>query len=52
MEKVGMNYEKDAYFYNNNVVYYSISREAYQSNFKTLKSLNKNENSSKLLRVY
>jgi ribosomal-protein-alanine N-acetyltransferase len=26
MEKVGMKYEKDAYYYNNNVVYYSITR--------------------------
>jgi ribosomal-protein-alanine N-acetyltransferase len=32
MEKVGMKYEKDAYYYNNNVVYYSISRKAYRSN--------------------
>lgn len=30
MEKVGMKYEKDAYFYNTNVVYYSISRDVYQ----------------------
>ncbi len=26
MEKVGMKYEKDAYYYNNEVVYYSITR--------------------------
>jgi ribosomal-protein-alanine N-acetyltransferase len=32
MEKVGMKYEKDAYYYNNDVVYYSLMREAYQSN--------------------
>jgi ribosomal-protein-alanine N-acetyltransferase len=32
MEKVGMKYEKNAYYYNNNVVYYSISRKAYRSN--------------------
>lgn len=30
MEKVGMKYEKDAYFYNSTVVYYSISRDVYQ----------------------
>ena len=30
MEKVGMKYEKDAYFYNTNVVYYAISRDDYQ----------------------
>jgi len=30
MEKVGMKYEKDAYFYNTNVVYYAISRDVYQ----------------------
>ncbi len=27
MEKVGMKYEKDAYYYNNDVVYYSITNE-------------------------
>ena len=31
LEKVGLKYEKDAYFYENNVVYYSLSREAYLS---------------------
>jgi ribosomal-protein-alanine N-acetyltransferase len=51
MEKVGMNYEKDAYFYNNNVVYYSISQEAYQSNVMDLKPSTKKENLSNLLRV-
>lgn len=30
MEKIGMNYEKDAYYYKNYVVYYSISRQAYR----------------------
>lgn len=30
MEKVGMKYEKDAYFYNKDVVYYAISRDVYQ----------------------
>ncbi len=37
MEKVGMKYEKNAYHYDNDVVYYSISREAYQSNTMSLK---------------
>lgn len=31
MEKVGMKYEKDAYFYNKDVVYYAISRDVYQT---------------------
>ena len=31
MEKVGMKYEKDAYFYNKDVVYYAISRAVYQN---------------------
>lgn len=30
MEKLGMDYKKDAYYYNTNVVYYSLSREEYQ----------------------
>jgi RimJ/RimL family protein N-acetyltransferase len=30
MEKVGMKYERDAYFYNKDVVYYAISRDVYQ----------------------
>lgn len=30
MEKVGMKYEKNAYFYGYDVVYYALSREAYQ----------------------
>jgi len=31
MEKIGMEYEKDAYYYYNDVVYYSISQKAYRS---------------------
>jgi ribosomal-protein-alanine N-acetyltransferase len=49
MEKVGMKYEKDAYYYNNNVVYYSISREAYLSSTMALKCITKNKNLSTLL---
>ncbi|MCA1992155.1 MAG: GNAT family N-acetyltransferase [Coleofasciculus sp. S288] len=30
MEKVGMKYQEDAYYYDNHVVYYSISRDAYR----------------------
>lgn len=30
MEKVGMKYEKNAYFYNTDVAYYALPREAYQ----------------------
>jgi ribosomal-protein-alanine N-acetyltransferase len=30
MEKVGMKYEKNAHFYGYDVVYYALSREAYQ----------------------
>ncbi len=30
MEKAGLKYEKDAYFYNLDVVYYALSREKYQ----------------------
>ncbi len=30
MEKVGMKYEKDAHFYNLDVIYYAISRQAWQ----------------------
>ncbi len=51
MEKVGMSYEKDAYFYNNDVVYYSISSEAYQLSAMTLESSTQNGNSSNLLRA-
>ena len=31
MEKVGMNYDKEGLFYNINIVYYSISRQAYKT---------------------
>ena len=31
MQKVGMKYEKNAHYYETDVVYYSISRESYQS---------------------
>jgi ribosomal-protein-alanine N-acetyltransferase len=37
MEKVGMKYEKNAYYYDNDVVYYSISRKAYQLETMRLK---------------
>jgi ribosomal-protein-alanine N-acetyltransferase len=30
MEKAGLKYEKDAYFYNLDVVYYTLSREAWK----------------------
>jgi ribosomal-protein-alanine N-acetyltransferase len=49
MEKVGMKYEKDAYYYNNNVVYYSISRKAYRSNIIPLKCQTKKESLFNLL---
>jgi ribosomal-protein-alanine N-acetyltransferase len=49
MDKVGMQYEKEAYYYNNDVVYYSISREAYQSNTIPLKCQTKKESLSNLL---
>ncbi|HEY9599956.1 MAG TPA: GNAT family N-acetyltransferase [Cyanophyceae cyanobacterium] len=39
MEKVGMKYEKDAFYYNTDVVYYSISRKAYQSHQQTRQKL-------------
>lgn len=39
MEKVGMKYEKDAYYYDNDVVYYSLSRQAYQLEALQLKDL-------------
>ena len=44
MQKVGMKYEKNAYYYNNNVVYYCLTREAYQSNITYLKNRKKKEN--------
>jgi ribosomal-protein-alanine N-acetyltransferase len=37
MEKIGMKYEKDAYYYDNDVVYYSLSRDAYQLESMRLK---------------
>ena len=43
MEKVGMKYEKDAYFYENDVVYYSLSRQGYQLEALQLKDLGKYE---------
>lgn len=48
MEKIGMTYEKDAYYYDNSVVYYSLSREAYESNLMTLNPLIKKEKISNL----
>lgn len=30
MEKAGLKYERDAHFYNLDVVYYAVSREAWQ----------------------
>lgn len=48
MEKVGMKYEKNAYYYNNNVVYYGLTLEAYQSNIMRLKNPTKKENYSTL----
>ncbi len=51
MEKVGMKYEKNAYYYNNNVVYYCLTLETYQSNVMYLKNITKNEKSSTLLLV-
>lgn len=43
MEKIGMKYEKDAYYYDNDVVYYSISREAYLLDTLSLTSATTNE---------
>jgi len=43
MEKVGMKYEKDAYFYENDVVYYSLSRQGYQLEALQLKDVGKYE---------
>ena len=39
MEKIGMKYEKDAYYYDNDVVYYSLSRQAHQLEALQLKDL-------------
>jgi RimJ/RimL family protein N-acetyltransferase len=33
IEKVGIKYEKKAYFYNNNMVYYPIIKTVYQLHF-------------------
>lgn len=49
MKKLGMNYEKYAYYYNNNVVYYSITREDYLSNTRRLNNSEKPEIISALL---
>lgn len=46
LEKVGLKYEKDAYFYDNDVVYYSLSRENYQSGTVVLIPTTKNKTSS------
>lgn len=43
MEKIGMNYEKEAYYYENDVVYYSITRQTYQLEAMRLKFATKNE---------
>ncbi|MBD1807247.1 GNAT family N-acetyltransferase [Microcoleus sp. FACHB-SPT15] len=43
MEKVGMKYEKDAYFYENDVVYYSLSRQGYQLEALQLRDLGQYE---------
>ncbi len=43
MEKVGMKYEKEAYYYNHNVVFYSISQKAYQSRTQGFKPTTKHE---------
>lgn len=46
MEKIGMKYEKDAYYYDNDVVYYSLLREAYQLEAMRLKFATKKANFS------
>lgn len=43
MEKVGMKYEKDAYYYENDVVYYSLLRQAYQAQTLRAKQIAENE---------
>jgi ribosomal-protein-alanine N-acetyltransferase len=43
LEKVGLKYEKDAYFYENNVVYYSLSREFYLSKVRPSMQAAKNK---------
>lgn len=46
MEKIGMKYEKDAYYYDNDVVYYALSRKAYQLEVMRLKLATNNSNLS------
>ena len=46
MEKIGMKYEKEAYFYDNDVVYYSLGREAYQLESMRLRFTTRKANSS------
>jgi ribosomal-protein-alanine N-acetyltransferase len=46
MEKIGMKYEKEAYYYDNDVVYYSISQEAYQLEAMRLRFATKKPNLS------
>ncbi|HEY9669301.1 MAG TPA: GNAT family N-acetyltransferase [Coleofasciculaceae cyanobacterium] len=45
MEKIGMKYEKEAFYYENDVVYYSIYRAAYLSTSNLLKQATDNQNS-------
>jgi ribosomal-protein-alanine N-acetyltransferase len=47
MKKLEMNYEKYSYYYNNNVVYYSMAREDYLSNTR-LSTIQKNRKKSLL----
>ena len=46
MEKIGMKYEKEAYYYDNDVVYYSISQEAYHLEAMRLRFATKKPNFS------
>jgi RimJ/RimL family protein N-acetyltransferase len=46
MEKIGMKYEKDAYYYDNDVVYYALSRKAYQLEVMQLTLATKNSSLS------
>jgi ribosomal-protein-alanine N-acetyltransferase len=46
MEKIGMKYEKESYYYDNDVVYYSISQEAYQLEAMRLRFASKKPNLS------
>lgn len=43
MEKIGMKYEKEAYYYDNDVVYYSITQQTYLLEAMRLKFATKNE---------